>query len=197
MLGFSGIVRNALIAGFFAFGGASAFAEAAPTAPKPSSTPLPPVSSEPQDTTASYGDWLLHCARADNGAGPKLCEVRQTLQVKGQGVIAEVAVSRASAKAPWSLTILLPTNISLPSAVRIASDDKDESAAEIQWRKCLPGGCVAEGELREEILRYWRAQSAAGQIRYTLGTGQPVALSLSFRGFAVALDNLVKPAAAQ
>jgi invasion protein IalB len=73
----------------------------------------------------------------------------------------------------------------------------DENPVELEWKRCLAGGCVAEGEVRDELLRSWRAQSGAGQIHYVLGSTQPLGLSFSFRGLAVALDNLAKGATAQ
>jgi invasion protein IalB len=95
------------------------------------------------------------------------------------------------------MTIALPPNISLPSGVRVSVTDKDENPLELEWRRCLPGGCVAEGQVRDDLLRSWRAQTGAGQIRCVLASAQPLGLSFSFRGLAVALDNLAKGAAAQ
>jgi invasion protein IalB len=95
------------------------------------------------------------------------------------------------------MTVVLPPNVSLSSGVRAATGDKDENAVDLAWRRCLPGGCVSETEVRDEVLRAWRAQSGAGQIRYLVASGQPISLSFSFRGLGVALDNLAKATAAQ
>lgn len=173
----------------------------AQTATPPAPPPKPaasPVSAEPENTTATYGDWVLHCQRAEMaGQIQRVCEVEQTLQAKGQGVVAEIAFGRRSAQEPLRLTIVLPPNIALPGAVRFAIDEKDEGAAELSWKRCLPGGCVADTEIRDEMLRVWRAQSGSGQIRYVIGSGQKVNVVFSFRGLAIALDNLAKIGAAQ
>ena len=54
-----------------------------------------------------------------------------------------------------------------------------------------------EADMRDDLLRYWGARRGAGQIRYVLGSAQPLRVSFSFRGLAVALDNFVKSAAGQ
>jgi invasion protein IalB len=136
-----------------------------------------------------------------HGAAPEqpqqVCEVAQSLEVKGQGVVAQIALGRLPGKSPMRMTIVLPPNISLASGVRVGLGDKDENAAELAWKRCLPGGCVAEMDIRDDVLRLWRAQAGAGQIRYVLASAQPLSLGFSFRGLAVALDNLAKTGAAQ
>jgi hypothetical protein len=76
----------------------------APAAPQPAL-----VGAEPQSTTATFGDWVLRCVQ---GTAPnqsqRLCEVAQTLEVKGEGVVAEIALGRLGPKEPMRLTIVLP-----------------------------------------------------------------------------------------
>ena len=191
----------ALTLGAISLGSAvPASAETAPAPPKPAtSAPAPaPVSSEPQSTTATFGDWVLRCDRTTVANQPqRVCEVAQTLEAKGQGVVAQIALGRLSAKDPMRLTVALPPNISFSHGVRVAIDDKDETPADLTWKRCVPGGCVADGDIRDEILKAWHAQSGAGQIRYAVAAGQVVTIGFSFRGLAVALDNLAKAAASQ
>jgi invasion protein IalB len=168
-------------------------------AQSPAAAPtITPVSPEPQSTTATFGDWVLRCEReAARDQPQRICEVAQTLEVKGQGVVAQIALRRLAPKEPMRMTIVLPPNISLRSGVRLSISDKDENPVELEWKRCLPGGCVAEGDVREDLLRSWRAQTGTGQIRYVLASAQQLGLSFSFRGLAVALDNLAKSPAAQ
>jgi invasion protein IalB len=141
---------------------------------------------------------VLRCVREAPPDRPqRVCEVAQTLEVKGQGVVAQIALRRLSSKEPMRMTIALPPNISLPSKVRVSVTDKDENPVELDWKHCLPGGCVAEGEVRDDLVRTWRAQTGAGQIHYPLASAQLLGLSFSFRGLAVALDNLAKGASPQ
>ena len=174
-------------------------AQTSTPAPRPAQSPASaPVAPEPQSTTATFGDWVLRCVREAPPDRPqRVCEVAQTLEVKGQGVVAQIALRRLSPKEPMRMTIALPPNVSLSSKVRVSVTDKDENPVELEWKRCLPGGCVAEGEVRDDLVRSWRAQTSAGQIRYPLASAQLLGLSFSFRGLAVALDNLAKGASAQ
>jgi invasion protein IalB len=175
-----------------------ASAQTAPAPLKPTSSAPAPVSSEPQSTTATFGDWVLRCDRTTVANQPqRVCEVAQTLEAKGQGVVAQITLGRLSGKEPLRLTVALPPNISFSHGVRVAIDDKDEIPADLTWKRCVPGGCVADGDIRDEILKAWRAQTGAGQIRYAVASGQVVNIAFSFRGLAVALDNLTKAAASQ
>jgi invasion protein IalB len=173
---------------------------APPPKPAAAAAPAPaPVGSEPQSTTATFGDWVLRCQRTEVAGQPqRICEIAQTLEAQGQGVVAQVAFGRVTPKDPMRMTILLPANVSLPSTVRVGVDEKDEAPAELAWKRCLPGGCVAETEIKDEIVKRWRTQQPAqGVIHYAVASGQEVSVVFSFRGLAVALDNLAKTWAAQ
>ena len=63
---------------------------------------------------------------------------------------------------------------------------------DLGWRKCLPGGCIADALLNDDVLRRWKIQTSAGRIAWTDGTGGALAIGLSFRGLAQALDALNK-----
>ena len=59
--------------------------------PKPAAEPAAAgaVASGPAETTATYGNWVLHCARSKpaEGSGAEAatsCEIVQTIQVEGQ-----------------------------------------------------------------------------------------------------------------
>ena len=75
---------------------------------------------------------------------------------------------------------------------RLAIDDKDTLPADLSWRRCLPGGCFADIEIKDDLLQRWRSQSAQGIIKFKDSAGRDVTLPFSFRGFAQALDALAK-----
>jgi invasion protein IalB len=90
------------------------------------------------------------------------------------------------------LTIVAPVNVSFPSVARLAIDEKDLQPAELIWRRCLPGGCFAELEIKDELLKRWRALVAGGLVQIVDAAGREIAIPFSFRGFAQALDALLK-----
>ena len=191
------------------FVGSLAFAQ---TSPKPFSAPLatkpattakptsaaktaaqaPPVSNEPESTTANFGDWTLRCSFVENaGQRVRLCEVIQSLTLQGQtSPFLQIALGRVSPKEPTKLTVVVPNNISFPSVVRFSIDDKDTSPIDLAWRRCLPGGCYADADLKDEQIDRWKQQSEKGQLQFEDAAGRKVTLPFSFRGLSQSIDAL-------
>jgi invasion protein IalB len=115
--------------------------------------------------------------------------------VQGQSApIAQVAFGRLAPNEPLYFTAVLPTNITFPSIVRIAIDEKDDKPVDVAWTRCLPTGCFASLAMTDALLARWRAQDGAGRLTFKNGSGQDTVLPISFRGLARALDALGKDA---
>lgn len=160
----------------------------------PAAQPQPPaVPATPDRTTAAFGDWVLRCERTGEGtASVRICEVGQSIQVQGQGAIAQIAIGRVSKGEPLKLTIVLQPNISFPSTIKVAVDEKDTQPLELGWRRCLPGACIADGTVTDQLLQKYRARTEPGRFTFKDAGGRDVALPLSFRGLAQGLDALAK-----
>jgi len=151
------------------------------------------VPAEPNTTIASYGDWVLRCQRVETaGKTTRVCEVAETIQVQGQAApIAQVAIGRLSPGEPLRITVATPPAVAFPSNVRI-NETKGGAPLNLEWRRCLPGGCFADAALKDDVLARWRGLSDAGQLTFKDAAGQDVTLPLSFRGLAQALDALAR-----
>jgi invasion protein IalB len=175
-------------------------ASPAPSAPQAAppqpSTDSGPVSSQPQATTASFGDWVMRCRRIDNTPGSATsCEVAQTLHVQGQGPIAEIAFGIPPGKdssAGMRVVVVLPNNVTFAGPVLMSIDEKDKPI-ELTYRRCLPTGCFADTDARDDILARWRAQAGRGRLAFKDGANRDIVLPFSFRGLAQALDAMAKP----
>jgi invasion protein IalB len=167
-----------------------ATAATAPAARAAEPAAPPPVSAEPQTTTSTYGDWTVRCTRTDAAPG-RLCEVADSVQGQ-QGPIAQIVISRIIPKDPPHIIVQLPLNVSFPSSVKVSIDEKDAQSLDLSWRKCLPAGCFADAELKDDMLKKLRAQTANGKIQFKDGNGRELALPISFRGFSQAMDGLGK-----
>lgn len=169
---------------------ASAPAATAPAAASPAAAPVP---TEPTTTTASFGDWVLRCQRLGEGeAGPRICEVAQAMQVAGQKTpIAQIAIGRAAAGEPLRVTLVLLPDLSFPSSAQVVGDNNGP-VLDLPWRRCLPGGCFADAVAKDELLKRWRGVTEPGRIVVKSASGRDVAIPLSFRGLAPALDALAK-----
>ena len=136
----------------------------------------------------------MRCQRtADGDKVVKSCEAAQTIQVQGQTApIAQIGIGRLSPGEPLRITVILPPNITLPSNVHVVTDEKDDPGIELAWRRCLPGGCIADVKLDPEMIKSWRVRSAPGKLSFKDATGRVVAIPFSFRGLAQSLDALAK-----
>jgi invasion protein IalB len=180
------IGRAMLVSALLACGIAAAAAQAkdAPKQAAPAAPAAPPVSSVPERTTASFGDWILRC---EGGAPKRLCEVALILTAQGQtGPIAQVAVGKGVT------TVVLPHNVSLLAKPRIVFAKASDAPVELTWQRCTPGACFASATLSTEAAKLIGAQSEAGKIVYKTAAEQEIALPLSFRGLSQALDALAK-----
>ena len=175
-------------------GAGSALAQAQPQRPAaPAAPPAAPAGgvSQPDNTTASYGDWVHRCQQ---GVGTRICEIVQTLQVQGQqGPVALIALGRPVKTEPLKVVVQVAPNIAFgPNAgVRLALGEKDEGVL-APYQRCIPGGCFAEIAMSEDLLKRWRAHGEGGQLRFIDAANRPVALPFSFRGFPAAADALAR-----
>jgi invasion protein IalB len=153
-----------------------------------------PVSADPQTTTATYGDWVLRCQRQGEGnQATKACEVVQSLQLQGQTApIVQIAIGRPAPKDPLKIALVIAPNVSFPSSPLLAVDEKDPQPASLTWRRCLPGGCMADAVIKDDILKRWRAQNERGRLQVKDAADRDMVLPFSFRGLAEALDALNK-----
>jgi invasion protein IalB len=179
------------------FGSGAALAQqgkpgAAP-AGKASAAPAP-VSADPAATSATYGDWVLRCQRVGEAdKAQRICEVAQTIKLQNQQQpIAEIALGHLPADHTLHLTVVLPPSVSFPSTVQFATADKPPQSVDLQWRRCIPGGCFAEVAPSDESIKAWRGSEDAGRITFKDAAGRDVTLPVSFRGLAQALDALGK-----
>lgn len=168
----------------------------APAAPPAAVPTVPTVGNEPQSTTAAFGDWVLRCVRqTERPTPPRICEVAQTIQVQGQqGPLAQVAFGRVQRADPMKLTMVLPSNVSFPSVVRVSTDDKDPQPLDLNWRRCLPGACIADGEPSAAIIQRLRARAEPASISFKDAGGRDISVPFSLRGLSQALDALAKEA---
>lgn len=163
-------------------------AKAPATAPAPAA-PAQPASSDPAQTTATYGDWLLRCVRPQKG--PHVCEVVQSMVVQGQQQpVAQVAVGYD--KNDLRFTMLVPPAISLSRGPTLGVANASAPHFDLAWRRCLPNGCFADVAVGSELLKLLRSRTEPMQIDFKDAGEREIKLPLSMRGLVPALDALAK-----
>jgi invasion protein IalB len=168
-------------------------------APQPAAQPQPQSQAAvpgdaPQSTTATYGDWVVQC---QTQAGPplqKLCEMVQVAQAQVQGrsvPFSRIGIARPVKGEPVRFVVQVPVNVTFATNVRIQATDADPGII-APFARCLPSGCFAEFDLKEEMLRKFRGAAAGGKLTFADGGGHEISAPVSFSGFGQALDALMK-----
>jgi invasion protein IalB len=159
-----------------------------PAAPAPAS----PATEAPQRTTASYGDWVLQCETQTGPPVQKICDMAQTTQVQGKNLpFSRVALARPEKNQPVKLVVQVPINVTVAPNVRLQIDDTDAGVT-VRFARCLPLGCFAEFDLKDEEMKKLRAASGNGKLTFADSTNHEVAIPVSFNGFGQAFEALSK-----
>jgi len=163
-----------------------------PAQPAPAAEP--PVSETPQRTTASYGNWTLAC---DTQTGPppqKTCEIAQVVQTQVQGrptPIARVGIVHPVKGQPVKLTVQVLPNVTFGTSVHLQTADNDPGLS-ISFARCALTGCFADFDLKDDMMRKFRAATGNGKITYADFAAHEIVIPFSFSGFAQAFDALAK-----
>jgi invasion protein IalB len=141
----------------------------------------------PQHTTAVYDDWTIRC---DMNGSSKTCDLAQSTQMQGQ-LVSLIVIGRASKTEPLRIVFQVPINVWLPAGVTLATD-KGAKVVSATLKRCLGGGCFADAEIKEDVVSKLRGETENGKLLFTDAAQKEVALPVSFKGFAVAYDTMVK-----
>ncbi|WP_160299791.1 invasion associated locus B family protein [Belnapia sp. F-4-1] len=182
-----------------------AIGQAQPAAQRPAAQPqpaqAPAAESSPDRTMAVFTDWVVRCeTRAASGtaSATRLCEMAQTTQDQRQQPVAVLAIGRTVKGEPLRLVAQVPVNLQIGPPAKLVLDIPNrpaEAPLTVAFRNCIPRGCFAELELRDDaVLRRLRARpaEAAGRLEWKDASGGDASIPVSFRGFTAALDALAK-----
>ncbi len=151
-----------------------------------------PTIDTPQRTTATYEDWIVQCETRAGSPPEKLCDMAQVTQVQGRNApFSRVAIARPVRGQPIKLVVQVPVNASFATSVRIQAGEGDAGLA-VPFARCMPAGCFADFDLKEEALRKFRSASSTGKLTFADAGGHAIAVPLSFKGFAQAFDALAR-----
>ena len=172
--------------------GAAKPGTAAPV-PATSAPAIAPVPAEPGTTTASFGDWVLRC----QARWRRRCRAARLRGRPGDAGARPEGTDRADRHRPFGARRAaarhfgVVPDLSFPSSAQVVGDSTGP-VLELPWRRCLPGGCFADAVAKDDLLKRWRGATEPGRIVVKSASGRDVAIPLSFRGLAPALDALAK-----
>ena len=149
-----------------------------------------PASEEPQRTTATYADWVVECVSVAGPTPPKVCNMAQVTEVRGKNEpFSRVAISYSGRGQPITLTVQVQVNASFATQVHVQIADSDPGIVS-PFSRCLPAGCFADFELKDDVLKKFRAAHGAGKVSFADAGGHNISIPLSFNGFSQAFDAL-------
>jgi invasion protein IalB len=163
-----------------------------PRPPVPQAEPAP--SDAPQRTTATYANWVLACETQPGPPPQKTCGITQVVQAQAQGrttPFSTVTVLHPAKGQPIKLVVQVPPSITVSTTVRIQTADADPGIT-APFARCAPTGCFADFEIKDDVLKRFRAASGNGKITYADVGGHDVVIPLSFSGFNQAFEALAK-----
>jgi invasion protein IalB len=143
-----------------------------------------------ESTTATYEDWVLQCRVQPGPPAQKTCDIAQVSQVQGRP-LSRLAIPHPQKGQPVKLVIQVPVNVALRGNIRIQASDADPGLT-VPFDRCIPEGCFAEFDVRDDMLRKFRSAAGAGKLTFTAANNQSVAIPVSFKGFGPAFDALAK-----
>ena len=141
----------------------------------------------PQHTSAVYEDWTVRC---DMTSGSKTCDLAQSTQTKDQ-LVSLIVIGRAGKTEPLRIVFQVPITVWLPAGVSLAADNGAKIVS-ATFKRCLGDGCFADAEITDDILARLRGEAEQGKLLFVDAAQKEVALPVSFKGFAVAYDALVR-----
>lgn len=152
---------------------------------------LAPGARAQQATSAVYEDWVLECRNAAEAAGPKTCQISQTSRVKETNQpFSRVLIAKTPSK-HFVLVAQTPVNVATRAPVTLRLNNSDPGVS-TTFDRCLPAGCFAEFELKDDLVQKLRAAKDAGKLVFKSASGQDVAIPISMKGFRQSLDALQK-----
>ena len=146
----------------------------------------------PQSTTATYATWVVQCQTRAGPPVEKSCDMAQVTQAQGSNQpFSRIAVAQPLKGQAIKLVVQLPVNVSFATPVRIQASDTDPAIA-APFARCIPGGWFAEFDLRDDVLKKFRASTGNGKMTFADAGGHEIAVPISFNGFAQAFDALAR-----
>ncbi|HEX4408354.1 MAG TPA: invasion associated locus B family protein [Xanthobacteraceae bacterium] len=164
-------------------------APAAAPAPAAPAGQEAPATDVPQQTTATYGDWILQCATL-SGQTTETCDMVQVTQVQGKP-FSRLAMTKPEKGQVPKLVVQVPVNVTFATNVKIQTTDEDPGLT-MAFATCTPNGCFALFDLKEETMKKFRTASSNGSFSFADSTGRPIKIPVSYNGFAQAFEALLK-----
>lgn len=145
------------------------------------------AAAEPQDGKV-FQDWTVNCQAMPEKPTIEACFIRQNVvESESKQPVMQVAAGYLGTSGKPAAVISLPLGIRLPPGVNLKIDK--EPRGDLQFERCLPNGCQVQFLLDDQLLKSFKS-GIEGEVAFEDGTGRPVAVPFSLKGFTAAFDSL-------
>jgi invasion protein IalB len=154
--------------------------------PKASVSVAPPTEGEPPIKSV-HGDWQVRCGTPMGAQGEQCVEMQIVTAEDRDDVGLTVIVLKTADKKARILRVIAPLGVSLQYGLGLKVDSTEKGRT--GFVRCVPGGCVAEVILDDELLNLFRNGKTATFIIFQSpeeGIGVPISLN----GFGEGYDAL-------
>lgn len=149
----------------------------------------------PSTLSETYESWTVHCAKTNTGAQTtRNCRMSQELlQPESRQRMLLLAIAPKQGEGPTKATLVMPFGLLLSEGLRIEAADKELVRG--TFRTCLPGGCISEIDLSDELIAQLQSNEKLTVVM-TANDGQVVRTDVSLKGFGAAYTRLLALAGA-
>jgi invasion protein IalB len=150
----------------------------------------PASTQSPQKSTATFDDWTVSCV-FDGETKKQACEIIQVQMLPEQAApVSQITIGAPTTEKLYKILIQVPANIWIPNGVKLAADEKDSgSMAAFRW--CVSTRCLADMEVKEEIIRKLQA-GGTGRLSFKDSSQADFVIAVSFKGLPDALSYMGK-----
>ncbi len=146
--------------------------------------------SAPQQTTATYQDWIVRCELRPGPPPVKSCATVQFSQVQGQsGVFTQISIANPRQGEALKLVFQVPIEVWLPTGVRLAIGES-ETGLSATFKRCAPNACFADVEIKDDSVKNLRSGAETGKFQFKDTNQKDVIVPVSFKGFGAAFDAM-------
>src|SRR3977135_1841108 len=141
----------------------------------------------PGTVKSVHGDWQVRCDTPPGSQGEQCALIQSVTAEDRPNVGLTVIVLKTADQKSKLMRVLAPLGVLLPSGLGLKIDKTDVGRA--GFVRCLPNGCVAEGQMEDNLVKQLRTGTSATFIIFQTpeeGIGIPMGL----KGFGEGFDKL-------
>ena len=144
-------------------------------------------SAEPEQTTATYGEWTVRCVAREE-LPP--CDMLQVAVEQASGrTVLRLSLAHLGEGGRIGVQAWVPLGVWVSAGVQIQADGQEVELAEFDFTRCEGSGCFIEGVVEESSLAPFKRGKEGGLVVLD-STGAPRGVRLVFTGFTAALEAM-------